>query len=129
MIRTMDGAFYLLSLMALTVFASACLGESEPQLPLPSGQYVFQHRFAEHPEISSIRLDVTIKDAHITVINPTASDPFPAGVLSEGMLIWHAPSKQWIIGQQASDRLARDVGGCSDGPEVVDLENKTYWTC
>lgn len=119
----------ILTLMTMATLAPACSMASAPQLPLAPGQYVFQHRFAEHPEISSIRLDVTIKDAHITVVNPTASDPFPAGVLSAGMLIWHAPSKQWIIGQQASDRLARDVGGCSDGPEVVDLENKIYWTC
>lgn len=21
------------------------------------------------------------------------------------------------------------VGGCGGGPEVIDLENRTYWTC
>lgn len=102
---------------------------SGPQIPIASGQYVFQHRFAEHPTIPSIPLDVTISGSHIVVVNPAASDPFPAGVLAEGELMWHAASKQWIIGHKASDRSVEDAGGCSEGPEVVDLANRIYWTC
>ena len=26
-------------------------------------------------------------------------------------------------------RTATEVGGCSDGPEVVDLKKRIYWTC
>ena len=29
----------------------------------------------------------------------------------------------------ASSPVAEAVGGCSDGPEVVDLEKRIYWTC
>ena len=118
-----------LVLMAAAILASACSAAGDPQIPLASGQYVFQHRFAEHPTIPSIQLHVTITDSHIVVVNPTASDPFPAGVLAEGQLMWHTASKQWVIGNEASDKMAQDVGGCSDGPDVVDLADKIYWTC
>ena len=43
--------------------------------------------------------------------------------------MWHPASKRWIIGEKPSDRSLQEVGGCSDGPEVVDLVRKIYWTC
>lgn len=118
-----------LVLLALAILVSACSDASAPAIPLAPGQYIFQHRFAEHPTIPSVELQVTIAGSHIVVVNPTASNPFPAGTLAEGQLMWHAMSQQWIIGQEASDKSALDVGGCSDGPETVDLVNKIYWTC
>jgi len=120
---------HLFLLIAVATLVSACSAASGPKIPLASGQYVFQHRFAEHPAIPSIQLQVTISGSHIAVANPTASDSFPAGIIAEGQLMWHPASKQWIIGNQASDKFAQDVGGCSDGPEAVDLVGKIYWTC
>jgi len=117
-----------LLLLAATL-ASPSSAEKDPAVPLAPGHYDFQHRFAEHPAIPSIKLEVTIAGSHIVVVNPVASDPFPAGTLAEGQLMWHAASQQWIIGREPSDKLAADVGGCSDGPETVDLINKIYWTC
>ena len=108
---------------------AGCVAASDPPIPLPSGEYEFMHRFAEHPTIPSIRLTVRINGSHVVVVNPKASDPFPAGVLDEGTLMWHAASEQWIIGREEADRSLRDVGGCSGGPEVVDLQNRVYWTC
>ena len=118
-----------LVLVVAMALASVCSAEDAPTIPLASGQYDFQHRFAEQPTIPSIKLLVTIAGSHIVVINPKASDPFPAGTLAEGQIMWHASSRQWIIGHEASDKFASDVGGCSDGPETVDLVNKIYWTC
>jgi hypothetical protein len=100
-----------------------------PPLPIRSGQCSFQHKFSEHPGIKSISLIAKIKGTHIVLINNTKSDVFPKGIVTEGTLMWHAESKQWIIGQEASDQLVKDVGGCSDGPEVIDLQKKIYWTC
>ena len=114
--------------VAMTL-TSACSAENDPAVPLAPGQYDFQHRFAEHPTIPSIKLQVTISGSHIVVVNPTASDPFPAGTLAEGRLMWHTATQQWIIGHEPSDKSTSDVGGCSDGPETVDLVNRIYWTC
>jgi hypothetical protein len=113
----------------IALLVSSAQAGSAPPLPIRPGQYTFQHRFAEHPSIKSISLTAKISGTHIVLINKTRSDVFPKGVIAEGTLMWHAGSKQWIIGQDASDQLIEDVGGCSDGPEVIDLQKKIYWTC
>ena len=77
----------------------------------------------------SRQVNATIRGTHIVLSASQAFGPFPAGVLAEGELMWHPSSKQWIIGQAPSDRARQDVGGCSDGPEVIDLAGKVYWTC
>jgi hypothetical protein len=115
--------------LAFVPFLVSCAAASPPAVPLSTGQYTFQHRYAEHPDMPSVLMVARIDGTHITLVNNTPSSAFPKGVVAEGVLMWHAASKQWIIGQQPSDGRAKEVGGCSDGPEVVDLKNKVYWTC
>lgn len=79
--------------------------------------------------MSSIDVTVTIDGRRIKVVNERATSVFPEGILTEGTLYWHPGSRQWIIVESQSDREATEVGGCSDGPEVVDLVGKIYWTC
>ena len=43
--------------------------------------------------------------------------------------MWHSASGQWIIGQSPADKAAAEVGGCSDGPPVIDLTARIFWTC
>jgi hypothetical protein len=114
---------------SLALAVAACQSSTEP--PLASGEYVFVHKFAEAEQsnIPSIKLDVQIRGRHIVLTNNNESSAFPAGVIAEGTLMWHAGSGQWIIGTEPADAEAPEVGGCSDGPEVVDLERKVYWTC
>lgn len=77
----------------------------------------------------SIKVAVMIDGRRVKVVNEQATDVFPKGILAEGILLWHPGSGQWIIGKSEDDREAVDVGGCSDGPEVIDLASKVYWTC
>jgi hypothetical protein len=117
-------------LLKLTLLAvSFSVSAAEPRPPLPSGHYTFQHKHAEHPNLQSISLKAKVKGRHITLINEGHSAVFPRGVIAEGTFLWHQPSKQWIIGHSKADQAAKEVGGCSDGPEVVDLENRIYWSC
>lgn len=118
---------HLVAFIALVV--SAAEAESVPKLPIHSGLYTFTHRFFEHPSIPSVSLSAEINGTHIVLTNKTRSDVFPMGVVAEGMFMWYPASKQWIIGDDESDAQAEVVGGCSDGPEVVDLVSLTYWTC
>ena len=113
----------------LAVVVSACQSSKEP--PLPSGDYVFTHKFAEAEQssIPSIKVDVQIRGRHIVLINNDRTDVFPAGLLEEGTLMWHAASSQWIIGRDPTDEHAPEVGGCSTGPSVIDLGRRIYWTC
>jgi hypothetical protein len=117
----------LIVLIALATASAALAGE--PKLPIRPGQYAFRHQFAEQPEVPSIPLVARISGRHIVLINEVQSNVFPKGVIAEGTLMWHAESAQWIIGENKSDRYAEEVGGCSGGPEVVDLEHRIYWTC
>lgn len=113
----------------IALFASSCATAPAPLLPIADGDHVFQHRFAEHPDMPSVALVATIKKGHITLTNSQPSDVFPSGIIAEGTLMWHARTRQWIIGDDQSDKDASEVGGCSAGPEVVDLQNRIYWTC
>jgi len=109
---------------------SRCHAPEMDEPPLPSGDYLFMHKFAEGEQsrFPGGKMTVQIRGRHIVVINDTAGT-FPVGVIDEGTLMWHAPSGQWIIGTEAEDADAPDVGGCSDGPSVIDLQRRIYWTC
>lgn len=120
--------FLVIPILAVLMFLPFSVS-ADPSIPLASGTYVFQHRFAEQPDIQGTPLRATIHGSHIVIVNSEAADPFPAGIIAEGRLMWHARSGQWIIGHKATDRKARNVGGCSGGPEVVDLAHRVYWTC
>ena len=97
--------------------------------PIADGDYTFQHRFAEHPTMPSVTMQVRIRDRHIVVTNTAPSTPFPIGVVTEGTLQWNGRVARWIIARHDADKDATEVGGCTDGPEVVDLDKRIYWTC
>ena len=118
---------HLVAFIALV--ATSGQAGSAPRPPIQPGQYTFQHRFAEHPGIRSISVTARIDGIHIVLTNHGPPDVFPKGVVAEGTLMWHAGARQWIIGHEPSDRHAKEVGGCSDGPEVIDLRTLIYWTC
>ena len=96
---------------------------------ISDGAYVLSHRFAEHPNMPSIVVDATVSNGRITLLNNSASDVFPKGIIAEGQLFWHSKSGDWIIASSEEDKAAEHVGGCTDGPEVVDFKNLIYWTC
>lgn len=98
-------------------------------IPLPDGNYTFHHKFAEHPNMPSIKLNAKIEGNRIILINNDKKGVFPLGLIVDAPLYWHEKSKQWIILNFEEDKNALDVGGCSDGPEVIDLIRKIYWTC
>jgi hypothetical protein len=116
-----------LVLLPGVLLLAACA--SQPALPIASGVYRFQQRFAEQPSMPGAELKATIDGRHIELVNIGDSTIFPKGVIEDGALSWHARSRQWIIVSTPSDARAEDVGGCSGGPNVVDLVARIYWTC
>jgi len=117
----------LAALCAALMPALACA--EVPPIPLATGRYEFAHRYAEYPDVPSIKLIVEIIGDQIELTNADSDEVFPFGVVEKGTLMWHAASGQWIIGHDDGDRVADEVGGCSDGPSVVDLVKLIYWTC
>lgn len=114
-------------LLSLAILCSACASSPEP--PIASGQYTFQQRYAEHPDMAGARFEVTIDGDRIAVTNPTQQGPFAPGPIETGTLERHAKSGRWIIVVDPADREAEEVGGCTDGPTEVDLRKRIYWTC
>ena len=121
--------WYALAVVLLAQAASAGGNAPAPKPPLKAGSYTFQHRYAEQPTMGSFTVRVHIKGQRITVVNPHTGQVFPKGVIAKGLLLWNAPTGQWIIGETETDRDNSEVGGCSAGPEVVDLVKRIYWTC
>jgi len=97
-----------------------------PAQPLADGFYVFQQRYAEHPHMPGILLDTEIKQGKIYLTNNDRAGVFPLGLIDEGELYWHPRSGQWIIVNSAQDKSATEVGGCSDGPVMVDLKKSGF---
>jgi hypothetical protein len=116
-------------LLAALCAVSACAFAKEVPPPIADGHYTFVVRFAEHSNMTGGQLDAEVRGRHIRLISKPNSSVFPAGLVEEGILLWHTASKQWIIGQTEVDAESAEVGGCSDGPFVVDLEQKVFWTC
>lgn len=102
---------------------------TEPEVPLADGHYRFRHRFAEHPDMASQHVEVRIDGRRVWVRNTEGGGALPLGALEEGWLMWHAAAGRWVIAQTAADRQAPEVGGCSDGPTWIDLQQQVYWTC
>lgn len=117
--------FTLLICFALMAYSA----ESKQCLPLKSGSYTFRHQFAEQPNSGSAPVTVKIKGNRISVFNHAKSMGFPKGLIEKGTLIFHQKSQAWIISTSDDDINANEVGGCSDGPTVLDLMNKIYWSC
>jgi len=107
------------TLSCLLFLLTSCSSE----IPIPNGSYTFQHKYAEHPNLESISFDVTINGSKITVTNSNESNAWVKGKVEEGRLFLHSSNK-WIIIHNQADENATEVGGCTDGPTVVDLDKK-----
>jgi hypothetical protein len=118
-----------LALCIILFVPLAYSAEIKRDLPIKNGDYQFQHKYAEHPHLKSIHFLVKIRGSHIAVSNAERSDVFPIGLIEEGTLMFHVGGQEWIISTSPNDIKAKEVGGCSDGPNVVDLIKKIYWTC
>ena len=116
----------IISLVCVVLSSSV---QADPALPIKSGEYIFQHRDAEFPNSPGFPVRVTIRGDKITVINPKPYGPIPSGVIDQATLMWHSTTNQWILSHSDADREAPEVGGCGDGPNVIDIETRIIWTC
>jgi hypothetical protein len=50
-------------------------------------------------------------------------------IYAEGLIMKHRKTGKWIIGRSEKDKDAKEIGGCSDGPSVIDFKRKMFWSC
>lgn len=110
-------------------FLFAGSARAEPKVPIPTGTYRFRHMDAEFPRARGFPVTVKIQGKKITVINEHQHSVIPRGVIDVATLMWHAQSKQWVLGHEEADRSASEVGGCSTGPYTIDFSRRIIWTC
>lgn len=100
------------------------------QIP-ESGTYKFAVGFAEHQYQSfGDTVSVEIIDNNIKVIymGDGSLTAEKGTVFAQGTLMKHK-SGQWIITNKKSDTELNEVGGCVDGPSVIDFEKRIFWLC
>jgi len=98
----------------------------------PDGTYRYDIAFAEWDgKTMNEKVAVEIKGDSVKVIyegDGQLSGIKKGEVLDEGILKKHK-SGPWIITHTESDVELDEIGGCTGGPAIIDLEGKKYWMC
>ena len=97
------------------------------------GIYIYRIAFAESGGQSlGHTCRVIIKGDSIKIIDngKTALSLSKKGdIIDQGIIMKHARTGKWIIGHTAKDKNAKQIGGCSDGPQIIDFIHKRFWIC
>lgn len=109
----------------LFLFAATAFG----QIP-ESGTYEYDVAFAEWSgKTMGLTVTVMISEDSIKIINNGGLTGRKGEIIEYGKILKHKSTGQWIIAIKPGDEFAEHVGGCSDGPRVIDFKNKKWWTC
>ena len=86
--------------------------------------------FAEwYDKSTNVTCIVIREDSLFTIINDGSLNGNKNEVIESGILRIHEKTGQTILTKDPNDIYAPEIGGCSDGPIVVDLENKVIEFC
>ena len=74
---------------------------------------------------------VQIKGDSIKIINNGTGNLSgkKGDIIDEGILMKHTKTGKWIIGHNVKDKDAKEIGGCSNGPAIIDCKQKKFWSC
>lgn len=117
-----------LLIFALLVFASASAFAQKPK----DGTYTYSIAFAEWGGKSlGSTCTVIIKGDSIKVIHNGKKNLTgrKGEIIDEGIIMKHIKTGKWIIGHNKKDKDAKEIGGCSDGPSVIDFKHQRFWMC
>lgn len=97
----------------------------------PNGTYTYQVAFDEWQGKSlGATVLVKIKGDSVYVIHNGGNLSGKKGeIIDSGIIMKHIKTGQWIIGHSPNDKNAPEVGGCTDGPSVIDFKRKKFWLC
>ena len=116
------------SLAFILLFASLVTFAQKPK----DGTYTYSLAFAEwNGKSLGATCTVIIKGNNIKIVhNGKANLTGKKGdILDQGIIMKHTKTGKWIIGHSIKDRDAKEIGGCSDGPSIIDFKRKTFWSC
>lgn len=110
----------------LIILLLCCAGELRAQLP-EDGTYTYSYCYKEwHACVNTCT--VIIKGDSVTVISNEDQSVPKGEIIDKGILIQHTSGK-WIIGQKPEDKNAKRIGGCGNGPSIIDFKKKRFKGC
>lgn len=111
-------------ILVILVFFTA--SNADAQLP-ESGTYTYSYCYKEwHSCVNTCT--VIINGDSVTVISNEDQSVPKGEVIDKGILMEHSSGK-WIIGQRPEDKFARKIGGCGNGPAIIDFKRKRFRGC
>jgi hypothetical protein len=96
-----------------------------------SGIYIYKVAFVEWKG-KSLGQTVIVKiiDDSIYIIHNGGSLSGVKGeIIDQGIIMKHTSTGKWIIGHSTNDKESKEIGGCSEGPRVIDFKRKRFWLC
>lgn len=120
-----------IKLLVLVIFVFCFQAKSLAQKP-KDGTYTYSIAWNEwQGRTLGNTCTVIIKGDSIKVIHPGGNNLSgkKGDILDEGIIMKHKKTGKWIIGHSAKDVDAKEVGGCSEGPTVIDFKRKLFWSC
>ena len=120
----------------MKIFLTACLlllicAVTFAQKP-KDGTYTYAVAFAEwNGKSLGATCTVIIKGDSIKVVHNGKGNLTgkKGDILDQGIIMKHTITGKWIIGHSNKDKDAKEIGGCSDGPSVIDFKRKKFWSC
>jgi len=124
--RTLTDMTKLILFSSILFIASFSFGQ-KPK----NGTYTYAVAFAEwNGKSNGATCTVKIKGDSVTVIHNGGNLTGTKGeIIDKGILMKHTKTGKWIIAHSKEDKDAKEVGGCSDGPAVIDFKRKKFWMC
>jgi hypothetical protein len=115
----------------LLLMVNFLAGAASSQKP-KDGTYTYAIAFAEWGGKSlGATCTVVIKGDSIKIIHngkPNLTGE-KGDIMDQGIIMKHKKTGKWIIGRSPKDVYAKEIGGCSDGPSIIDFKNKKWWSC
>lgn len=75
---------------------------------------------------------VIIKGDSITVYENSHQELERAeegAIMNKGKILKHKKTGKWIIANSPEDVNAKDIGGCTDGPTIIEFDRRVYHGC
>jgi hypothetical protein len=97
------------------------------------GRYEYTMVFDEWgPGVLEGHCFVIIKGDSITVIEDSGQgiDSAENGtIMDRGKIMKHKKTGKWIIADSPADVNEEDIGGCTDGPTIIEFDNRIFHAC
>jgi len=107
---------------------------SETVYVLHDGTYTLEMIDVEIPPENREKgplVTATVKGNRILIIYEGEDLPYmkKGTIIEDGVLLKHIETGKWIIGRKEEDIYAKLIGGCVDGPRIIDMINGLYYFC